>query len=106
MKYFEGNVVVNSENWCLAKIGIDSGTDSGEPSGTGAYFDPPAMTASNSTACGVTVEFSTSSGMSGVYLATSAVTAVDSADTEMATAFRAALLLLSRRFKLAGKRGK
>ncbi len=38
MKYFEGNVVVNSENWCLAKIGIDSGTDSGEPSGTGAYL--------------------------------------------------------------------
>ncbi len=54
---------------------------------------------------GVIIAFSTSSAESGVDLPTSAVTMVDSADTVMATAFRAALFLLNRHFNVGGKRG-
>ncbi len=56
----------------------------------------------DSTDSGVTVAFSTSSGKSGVDLPTSAVTAVDSADTVMATAFRTALILLNQHFNVGG----
>ncbi len=63
------------------------------------------MTGTDPTDSEVTVAFSTSSGKSGVDLPTSAVTAVDSADIVMATAFRAALFRLNRRFNVGGKRG-
>ncbi len=60
------------------------------------------MTGTDPTDSGVTVAFSTSSGKSGVDLPTSAVTAVDYADTVIATAFRAALFLLNRSFNVGG----
>ncbi len=82
--------------------GAGSGVDSvGSRSGVGSGADSVcSRTGADSTDSGVTVAFSTSSD-----LPTSAVTAVDSADTVMATAFREALLLLNRRFNVGGIRG-